>query len=65
MQLIKKLKLIKKLGHNAPEATKNICCAKDEGTVDHSIVTRWLKKFRLGCKNPENQVRPGKLKTGF
>ena len=28
------------LGHNAIDATKNICCAKDEGTVDHNLVTR-------------------------
>ena len=29
------------LGHNATEATKNICCAKGDGAVDHSIETRW------------------------
>ena len=28
------------LGHKAMEATKNVCCAKDEGAVDHSTVTR-------------------------
>ena len=39
-----------KLGHNAMKAAKNIC-AKDEGAVDHSTVTRWFKKFCLGCKN--------------
>ena len=25
-----------KLGHNAIEATKNLCCAKSEGAVDHN-----------------------------
>ena len=29
-----------KVGHNAVEGTKNICCGK--GTVDQS---RWFKKF--------------------
>ena len=28
------------LDHNTMEATQNICCAKDEGTVDHSTETR-------------------------
>ena len=34
-----------KSGHNTAEATKNICCAKDEGIVDHGTVIRWFKKF--------------------
>ena len=50
------------LGHNAAEATKTFSYAK-EGTVDHSIVTRWFKKFRLGRKNLDNQTRPGRPKT--
>ena len=29
-----------KLGHNTVEATKNICCAKGEGTFDDDTVTR-------------------------
>ena len=32
-----------KLGHNAAKATKNICCAKGERTVYHSIVTKGIK----------------------
>ena len=28
------------LGHNAMEATKNICYVKSEGAVDHSLETR-------------------------
>ena len=51
-----------KLDHNAVEATKDICCAKVEDTVDHCIVTRWFKKFCLGCKNVD-QVRSGLTKT--
>ena len=29
-----------KLGHNTVEASKSICCTKDESPIDHSIVTR-------------------------
>ena len=43
-----------KLGDNGIEAIKNICPAKSEGVVDHSIVTRCWKKFCLGCKNLNN-----------
>ena len=45
------------MGHNITKATKNICWMKDEGTVDHSMITRWLK-FYLGCKNFDDQVSP-------
>ena len=51
------------LSHNAVEATKSICCAKGEGTVDHSTVKRWLKKFRSDSKNLDNQTRSGRPKT--
>ena len=30
------------MGHNAMEATKNICCMKDEGTIDHSAVNNQM-----------------------
>ena len=51
--LIQELKLYKyKQGHNGMEATKIICCMKSEGTVGHSTVTRWLKKFCLGLPEP-------------
>ena len=39
------------LGHNTSQASKNICCIKSDDAGDHSTVTRWLKKFCLGCKN--------------
>ena len=52
-----------KLGHNTAEATKNICCVKSEGAVDHSPVTRWLKKFCPGCKNLDDQARLCRPKT--
>ena len=42
-------------GRNAAKATKCICCVNDEGSVD-------LKKFRLGCKNLDDQVRWGRSK---
>ena len=35
------------LGHIAMEVTKNICCVKGEGAVDHSTITKWLKNFTL------------------
>ena len=39
--LIQELMLYEfELGYNAVEATRHICCANDEGTVDHSQVTR-------------------------
>ena len=44
------------LGYNFTKATKNICCAKSEEAVDHSVVTRWFKKFYLGCKNLDIHV---------
>ena len=45
-----------KLGQNATEAAKKICCAKDKGIVNRSTVARWLKKFCLAYKNLDNQV---------
>ena len=41
-----------KLDHNTMKATKNICFAKSEGTVDHSTVTRWFKKIPLRLQEP-------------
>ena len=38
-------------------STKIICFAKSEGTVDHSRVTRWFKKFCTGCKNFDDWTR--------
>ena len=35
----------------------------DEGIVDPSIVTRWLKKFCLSFKNLDNQAMSGQPKT--
>ena len=51
------------LGHSTTKATKNICRAKCEGAVDHSTVTRWFKKFCLGCKNLNDQARSSRPKT--
>ena len=42
---------------------KNICCAKGEGIVNSSTVTRWFEKFWLGCKNLDNQARSDRPKT--
>ena len=46
------------LGHNAVKAIKNICCAKVEGAVNHTTVTRWFKKFCFDCKNLDYQASP-------
>ena len=43
--------------------TKNICCVKDSGAVDHCTVTRWFKKCCLGCKNLDDLEKFGKPKT--
>ena len=52
------------LGHDATEATQNICWAKGDGTVDRRTVTKWSDKFHLGCKNLDDQARlKSKAKT--
>ena len=38
------------LGHNVMEASKSICCAEDEGVVDHSSVTR--RNFARVTRDP-------------
>ena len=53
------------LCHNTAETTKSICCVEGESTVDHSIVSRWLKKFQSGCKKFDDQTRSGWSKTEF
>ena len=42
---------------------KNIGWAKDKDTVAHSTAIRWFKKFRSGCKNVDDQLRLGWLKS--
>ena len=51
------------LGHNTTEATKKISCAKGEGTVDHSSVSRWFKKFGSGSSNLDYQANLDRPKT--
>ena len=56
--LIQKFILYKfQLVHNTTEMTKNICCVKGEGKVDHSTVNRGLKKFRSSSKNIDDQAK--------
>ena len=63
---IQKLMLYElELGHNTIEATKSICCEKNEDAVDHVTVIRQFKKFCLNCENLNNQTRSFRLKTGF
>ena len=64
--LIQELMLYKfKLGHNAMETIKNVCCAKGKGVINHSTVNRWLKKFCSGYKKFYDLARSGRPKTGF
>ena len=50
-------------GQNAAEATKNICCAKDEGAVDHWTATKVFKKFRSSRKNFDHQTKSARHKN--
>ena len=52
-----------KRGYNATEATKNIFCAKDEGAVDDSSVTRWFSKFCSGCRKLDDWERSSRLEV--
>ena len=45
------------------EATKNISCAKSDGLVDYSTVTRGLKKFHSGYKKLYPLTKSGRPKT--
>ena len=40
-----------KIGDNVMEATKNICCATGEGTIDQRTVNRRYNNFRMCYKN--------------
>ena len=51
------------LSHNATKVAKSICCEKGEHEVDQDTFTICLKKFRLGCKNLDDQERSGRPKT--
>ena len=41
------------LGYNVLEATKDICCAKDGGAVDHGKVTRCWRYQLITVKYPD------------
>ena len=45
------------------EAAENICCVNSKAIVHHNTVTKWFKKFWLGCKTLDNQARSGRPKT--
>ena len=51
------------LSHYFAEVTKNICCAKSEGTDDHSSATRRFKKFCSGGKKLNNQAKIDRPKS--
>ena len=51
------------MGHNIIEATKNICCVKGEGVVDHGAVSKWFEKFCSGYKNFNDQARLARPKV--
>ena len=51
------------MDHNTAEATKNICCAKGEGAIDHDSVSSGFKKFCSGYKTLDDQKRSGRPKV--
>ena len=52
-----------KLSHNTTEVIKNIYCEKGRGGIDYISVSKWLIKFRLGCKNLDDQAMPSRIKS--
>ena len=45
-----------KLSHNTAEAAKSICYAKKSDDTVVITLTRWFKKFRLGCKSGSSKT---------
>ena len=43
------------------EATKIICCAKSEGVIEYSAVTRWLKIFLIRLQGQGFQAKEANL----
>ena len=52
-----------KLGHTPAEATRNICQAIGPGTINHSTVTRWWKRFSSGDESLKDEPRSGRPTT--
>ena len=50
-------------GYKAAEEIKNICCVKEKDAIYHTTVTKWFKKFNLGCKNLDDQGRSDRFKN--
>ena len=48
------------MGYETVEARKTFFCVKGEHEVDHTIFTRWFKKFRSGCKDLNDWARSGR-----
>lgn len=48
------------LGHNAAEATKNICNAEGADSLNDSTARRWFQKFREGDFSLKDQPRTGR-----
>ena len=49
--------------HCMTKASKNVCCVKSEGPVDHCTITRLFKEFSLSCKNIDNHAMSVRPKT--
>ena len=43
-------------GHITMKEIKNICFVKSKDVDNHITITEWLKEFRSGCKNLDNQA---------
>ena len=52
-----------KLSHNATKATKNICCAKGEGTVHHN--NQMVQEIPLRLQEPQSSKVRKALKCEF
>ena len=52
-----------KLRNKIIKISKKICFVKGEGTVDHSTVSRWFKKFCSACKTLDNQAKSDEPKS--
>ena len=62
--LIQELMLYEfEMDHNAAEVTKNICCAKSEGAIDHDSVSSGFKKFCSVYKTLDDQKMSGRPKV--
>ncbi len=49
-----------KLGHNAVEATQNICSVVDQGVINTLTAYRWFERFRIWDKSLQGYPKSGR-----